>query len=72
MDVITHVSIDDLLYIKEFEELCNILGINLKSEWLEQKYDSIIRGSGNSLIFYSKDKLSFILYLIKYSQLCGI
>lgn len=60
MDLIAHISIDDLLYSKEFEELCNILGINLKSEWLEQKYDSIIRGSGNSLIFYSKDKISFI------------
>lgn len=37
MDFITHVSIDDLLYVEEFEELCNILGINLNSECLEKK-----------------------------------
>lgn len=60
MDFITHVSIDDLLYVEEFEELCNILGINLNSEWLEKKYASIIPGRGNSVVFYSQDKKSFI------------
>lgn len=60
MDLITYLSIDDLLYVKEFKELCNILAINIKSEWLEEKYNSIIRGQGDALIFYSKDEKSFI------------
>lgn len=48
------VSIYDLIDNCDFKTLCQILNVDIQSEWLENEYDNYKRGQGDVLLFQSQ------------------
>lgn len=53
-DFVFMVSIFDLIYNPKFETLCTFLNVEIKSKWLEEEYNNIMRGQGDTYLFHSQ------------------